>query len=332
MHAPKTYFCQKISGPLKLTGRLDDPKWEHAAWTDEFIDIQGEHMPKPRFSTRAKMLWDDEYFYIGAELEEPHVWGTLTEHDSVIFHDNDFEVFIDPNGDNHEYYEFEINALGTYWDLLLTKPYRDQGSPVNGWEIPGIKTAVFVHGTLNDPSNVDNGWTVEIAFPWKALGECAHKASPPKTGDCWRVNYSRVQWEHQIIEGKYKKVPNKPEDNWVWSPQFAIDMHRPEHWGLVQFCDGAPAHQFENELVAWEASRNLMSVYWAQQAFRKEKGAYADSLSELRSYSEPASHSSFDAITMTRTPSAFECSIRMELPTKEYAIFCLTSDSRFFRI
>ena len=59
------------------------------------------------------MLWDDDYFYIGAELREPHVWGTLTAHDSVIFHDNDFEVFIDPNGDNHEYYEFEINALGT---------------------------------------------------------------------------------------------------------------------------------------------------------------------------------------------------------------------------
>ena len=86
------------------------------------------------------MLWDDAYFYIGAELEEPHVWATLTEHDSVIFHDNDFEVFIDPDGDNHEYYEFEINALGTYWDLLLPKPYRDGGKADNSWEIPGLKT------------------------------------------------------------------------------------------------------------------------------------------------------------------------------------------------
>ena len=70
------------------------------------------------------MLWDDTYFYIGAELVEPHLWATLTQHDSVIFHDNDFEVFIDPNGDNHEYYEFEINALGTGWDLLLPRPYQ----------------------------------------------------------------------------------------------------------------------------------------------------------------------------------------------------------------
>ena len=37
----------------------------------------------------------------------------LTKHDAVIFHDNDFEVFIDPDGDNHEYYELELNALNT---------------------------------------------------------------------------------------------------------------------------------------------------------------------------------------------------------------------------
>ena len=65
-------------------------------------------------------------------MEEPHVWGTLTKHDSVIFHDNDFEVFIDPNGDTLEYYEFEINALNTGWDLFLDKPYRQGGRARGG--------------------------------------------------------------------------------------------------------------------------------------------------------------------------------------------------------
>ena len=154
------------------------------------------------------MLWDDEYFYIAAEMEEPHVWGTLTKHDSVIFHDNDFEVFIDPNGDTLEYYEFEINALNTGWDLILDKPYRHGGRASNAWEIPGLRTAVHVDGTLNDPSDTDRGWSVELSFPWKALAEYAHKPTPPRENDEWRVNFSRVEWQHEAVAGKYRKVPN----------------------------------------------------------------------------------------------------------------------------
>ena len=102
-----------------LTGRLSHSDWQRAPWTDLFVDIEGDVKPRPRFDTRVKMLWDESYFYVGAVLNEPHVWATLTEHDSVIFHDNDFEVFIDPDGDNHQYYEYEINAFGTDWDLRL---------------------------------------------------------------------------------------------------------------------------------------------------------------------------------------------------------------------
>ena len=139
------------------------------------------------------MLWDDEYFYIGALLEEPHVWGTLTKHDAVIFHDNDFEIFIDPDGDNHEYYEIEINALNTEWDLFLTKPYRDGGPAINAWEIPGLKTAVHVEGTLNDPRDKDTSWSVEFAFPWKALAGVRPSA---------RAASRRRPVAHQLLPGR----------------------------------------------------------------------------------------------------------------------------------
>ena len=66
------------------------------------------------------MLWVDGYPNVGADLEEPHVWATLDTTRLVIFQDNDFEIFIDPDGDKHEYYEIEINALNTDWDLLLS--------------------------------------------------------------------------------------------------------------------------------------------------------------------------------------------------------------------
>ena len=76
------------------------------------------------------------------------------------------EFFIDPNGDNHEYYEFEINALGTGWDLLLPRPYKDGGKAVNGWEIRGLKSAVHLDGTLNVPEDTDRGWSVKA---WQTI-------------------------------------------------------------------------------------------------------------------------------------------------------------------
>ena len=96
---PKSYLCLHADKPIQIDGKLDDPAWKAAAWTDYFVDIQGDTKPKPRFRTRAKMLWDDDYLYLAAEIEEPHVWATLTNHDSVIFRDPDFEVFIDPKSE-----------------------------------------------------------------------------------------------------------------------------------------------------------------------------------------------------------------------------------------
>jgi hypothetical protein len=222
---PARYTCRRATSAIRIDGRLDDPAWTKAAWTPAFVDIEGVARPKPRFRTRAKLLWDDEYLYVAAELEEPDVRATLTEHDSVIFHDNDFEVFLNPTGDGRNYFEFEINALNTGWDLFLNKPYREGGKADNSWEIPGLRTAVAIDGTLNRSDDRDRGWTVEMAFPWTAFASRA-KVSRPRPGETWRVNFSRVEW---------RQVPGSKEDNWVWSPQGLINMHVPDRWGYVRF-------------------------------------------------------------------------------------------------
>jgi hypothetical protein len=67
------------------------------------------------------------------------------------------------------------------------------------------------------------------------LAEYAHKPAPPKEGDEWRVNFSRVQWRLDVVDGKYRKMAGTKEDNWVWSPQGVINMHVPEKWGVVRF-------------------------------------------------------------------------------------------------
>jgi hypothetical protein len=248
---PKSYRCQKIDRPLKLDGFLSDPLWIQAQWTDDFIDITGDLALKPRFKTRVKMLWCDDYLYVAAEMEEPHVWGTITERNEIMFNDNDFEVFIDPDGDSMNYYEIEINALNTIWELSLPVPYSQGGEPILGCNLDGLISKVGIKGTLNDPTDEDVGWCVEIAFPWKELAQYnVDRATPPKPEDIWRVNFSRVQWEHVIEEESYVRVPrhgtilstglnpedqDHPEDNWVWSPQGAVNMHIPQRWGKVIF-------------------------------------------------------------------------------------------------
>lgn len=287
---PKTYIVYRAQDSLLIDGKADERYWQQASWTDDFVDIEGNNQPVPRFRTRAKMLWDDRYFYFLAELEEPHIWATLRQRDTVIFYDNDFEIFIDPDGDTHRYYEFEMNAYNTIWDLLLITPYRDHANAVlNDWDMRGIKTAVGIHGTINDPSDKDEKWIVEIALPWESLKEQAPNRRRPESGEYWRVNFSRVEWQVDVVEGKYVKRTDPEsgkklrEDNWVWSPQGTINMHRPETWGFVLFSDQNPAKSSEafdipaHEYVKWE----LRKLYYAQREYYRQNKTYAEELTDL---------------------------------------------------
>ena len=285
---PRQYGCPAAAVPPVIDGSLDEPAWSAAPWSDPFIDIEGPAHPVPQFATRVQMLWDDNFFYVGARLEEPHLWATLQQRDSVIYHDNDFEVFIDPDGDNHLYYELEINALGTEWDLLLVKPYRDGAPAVNAWDVQGLRTAVQLDGTLNEPGDTDRGWSVEIAIPWTVLAECAGRPAPPRPGDIWRVNFSRVQWDLDVRDGTYAKrlAPGGaplPEHNWVWSPQGLIAMHYPEMWGEVMFMAGREAGPFDGspEHISITDAQALMPLYYAQREHHERHGSFAGSLGEL---------------------------------------------------
>jgi predicted esterase len=306
---PQGYVCRRAAAPLVIDGKLDEAAWNTAPWTTDFVDIEGDAKPKPRFQTRAKLLWDDNFLYVGAELQEPHVWATLTNHDSVIFKDPDFEVFIDPVGNTQPYYEFEMNALNTTWDLLLNRPYMDGGKPHDDWEIPGAKTAVQVRGTLNQPADTDQGWTVEIAFPWKVLSEHARHAGPPAEGEQWRVNFSRVEWQIAITNDTYAKVPNTPEDNWVWSPQGVVDMHRPEMWGLVRFTAEPAESKVEVEAIPGKTAHDAaLEIYYSQRVFRAANNRWATNLAEL-GWNAGGPHAGSGTPLLETTEDGYACSV-----------------------
>jgi hypothetical protein len=285
---PRTYVCYRAPVPVVIDGNLDEDVWTRVSFTDNFVDIEGSLRPKPRFRTMVKMLWDDDYFYVGAYLEEPQIWATLTKRDSIIYQDNDFEVFIDPDGDTHNYYEMEMNALNTVWDLFLVKPYRDGGPAIHAWDISGLRTAVKTNGTLNDARDSDKAWMVEIAMPWEVLKEAAVPKSAPRPGDQWRVNFSRVEYRVGLKDGgivKSTDASGRPlaEDNWVWSPTGLVNIHYPEMWGIVQFSGKAAGQgrdrfaENRDEAAKWA----LRKIYYAEWAVRADKGAFTADLSAL---------------------------------------------------
>ncbi len=286
---PNNYMCFKTPQSIDIDGNISSEEWGEASWSVWFKDIEGEGKAEPRFKTRMKMLWDEDYLYVAAELEEPHVWANITKRDEVIFFDNDFEVFIDPNDDTHAYYELEVNAFETAWDLMLLQPYRDGGPAVDSWNIQGLKVGTEIQGTINNPKDTDEGWTVEIAIPFKVLEECAPGGEMPIIGDQWRINFSRVEWKVEVKNGKYEKLINPetgkayPEDNWVWSPQGFVNMHMPEYWGYVQFegdfntGDQATFNRPEGLEERWV----LRNLYYRQFSYKEKNGKYASSLEEL---------------------------------------------------
>ena len=311
-YSPRSYVCYKTPAPILLDGKMNDPFWEKVDWSESFVDIEGDLKPLPFYDTKVKMLWDENYFYFGAKMEDPHVWATLTERDAVIFKDNDFEIFLDPDGDTHHYYELEVNALETEWDLLLLKPYRDQAKvAVDSWDIPGLVTKVHVDGTINDPSNIDKGWSVEIAIPWKALEECAPNFHPQE-GEQWKINFSRVHWNTKIQNGQYIKT-KLPEYNWVWSPQGIIAMHYPEMWGLVQFTEtmvGEELVKFQtNELdqIKW----SLRQLYYRERSYFESQGHFTTSLKKLEFNETPVAGVPWPP-QLSLTPSGWEAFIKMD--------------------
>lgn len=252
------YTAHRIETPLEINGRLDKPEWTRAPKSPAFRDLVSG--TPAIHNTRAAVLWNEHHLYVAYWVEEPFVEAALTERDSLIFEENDVELFV---AGADSYYELEINALGTIYEAFFVweDSYERGGfstapefakdapgaRPWNGvgfqthprgprigffqWDFPGLRTAVQVDGTLNDNSDRDRGWTVEMALPWDGMRWLAKgdgRSLPPMDGDLWRMDFSRFN--------KYKEAPpSRDSSGWVWSPHGVWDSHIPELFTKVTF-------------------------------------------------------------------------------------------------
>lgn len=219
------YPVFRTAGRMKIDGKMDEPSWTKAAPLSPLSDIRGDrNLPLPTKNTTVKMLWDDEYLYIGAYLEEDNVVANLYQRDTIVWKENDFEIFLDPDGDGEGYFEIEISARGTVLDLIMDRPYSRGGNFYSGWDCPGMVLATSIDGTPNRPSDTDKGWGLEVAIPRRSL---MWGFDSPSDHPLWRMNFSRVEYIRD----------DGVEENWVWAPTGKVDIHLPEKWGYVHFVD-----------------------------------------------------------------------------------------------
>ena len=249
------YTAERVAGPIVIDGKLDESSWKSVKFSPRFVDII---TAQPVIhDTRVAVLWDDQYIYVAYRVQEPFVHAKFTNHNDFIYQDNDVECFI---AGPDAYYEFEINAFNTCYEAFfiwedtfeksglarLPEFERSKLVPFNGVDytnhprggrlgnfnhaLPGLKKGVFVDGTVNDDTDRDRGWTVELAFPWQSLKWLATdgRALPPKDGDVWRMDFSRFN--------SYKAPPPaKDSGGWFWSPHGVWDSHIPECFVYVTF-------------------------------------------------------------------------------------------------
>ncbi len=257
--------AKKINSSITVDGNIDKEVWKNATWSKRFVDmVTGA---PGMYNTQTALLWNDQYLYIAFKAEEPFVEARLTERDSIVFLENDLEVFID-GGDC--YYELEVNAANTIYevffiwkdvyakggkfDIPMFDVHQPQAYTFGGdydrtgssfwkgthprgirwaftnFDMPGLETAVQVEGTLNNNTDIDKGWNLEIAIPWGSLEILANgRPVPPANGDIWKMFLGRFQ---KLMASGQEVSPH---------PAIALnshgiyDTHLTEKWSNIRF-------------------------------------------------------------------------------------------------
>ncbi len=259
------YVAKKIEFDFPVDGNASKPVWSEVTWSHPFVNMAtGE---RPEYETRCAILWSEKRLYVAFQAEEPNIQASLTKRDSLIFLENDLELFIDGID---AYYELELNALNTLYEVFFI--WRDSfpnlvrypaeifdiqdpevytfggdydrtgetfwvGTHPRGtrwafknFDMPGLETAVHLEGTLNDPESLDAGWSAEISIPWESLRALAHGRNlPPIPGDSWRMFLGRFQ--KKFVDG-IEVVPHPASS---LRSHGVYDTHLPEEWSVISF-------------------------------------------------------------------------------------------------
>jgi hypothetical protein len=149
----------RAPGPITVDGDLSDPAWAAAAVVDTFYEAAFGDNRKPIVRTVARLMYDDRYFYVGVQCDDPHperIRAPYVDRDNVLDDQDNFVVFVDAANDRRSAQEFRVNPRGIQTDAIYNDANGNQDfSPDFYYDTAARITA--------------QGWTAEMRIPLSSL-------------------------------------------------------------------------------------------------------------------------------------------------------------------
>lgn len=197
---------------IKLDGVLDDEAWAAAEPITGFIQSMPDAGAPATEPTVVRILYDEEYLYIGALMLDSNPQGIIRQYLNQDFETHDDDVFaltLDTFRDRRNSFMFLINPNGAVKDGQTF----DNSRTINlAWE--GV---IHIETTIHE-----EGWTAEVAIPFTTL-----RYRPTDEEQAWGMNFLR-------------RVRRKNEDSY-WAPVDRRNrVHTMAYGGTVSGLSGLP--------------------------------------------------------------------------------------------
>jgi hypothetical protein len=230
------YTAKRRIDTIIIDGNLNEASWATAESTSVFTFWDGSPAPGS-LQTSAKMVWDNQYLYIGLRAQDPDVYATYTNRDARLWEQDNFEVFVTVPGTTG-YVEVEGSPIGAIWDGYFTNVFQGPGG---SYTVADLQVSGRVNGTLNNSSNADLGFTGEIQLPFADVYQGVI-GGHPVNGTQLRMNLNRINWNTPNTPGGRGAAGSDTYFAWSPVPGAGISFHRPDKFGTVTFStDSVPA-------------------------------------------------------------------------------------------
>lgn len=191
--ATKPYVCHRAGGTITIDDKDHPDEWRRAEVIRDWYEPVTNQ--PARSKSEIRMLWDDECLYMHFVLYDLDLRGTRKKRTEVHCDEDIAELVLRPVADKRSYYEFEVNPANSWMALQVADMKKGGLVERSAWE-PGLRTAVHVEGTVNDPTDRDKLFRVVMAVPWKNLALAEGKT--PKVGEAWSFHGSRYDYSNYL--------------------------------------------------------------------------------------------------------------------------------------